>query len=292
MTGLVWDEPPGALGLVDPIVLCALEGWFDVGETATGALEWLRGRFDAVAVGHIDAERYVNFGRHRPRIRYDEDGIFRSLTWPHTAVQVARTRARRDLVLLAGPEPDVRWRGYTDDVIAVARTVGAGLVVTLGAALAPVPHTRPPKVTASASSADLAHRLGLALPSYQGVTGVIGVLQEALGRRGVAGISLRVPAPHYLGSSTNPPGTQALLQRLEQLLGVPTGWEDLSAAARAWRDRVDQAVAADEDAVGVVRQLEVAYDHASAPDWDAERMMSDLEQYLRASGEEPDGGTA
>lgn len=289
-SGLEWRLDPAALGLRRPVLLVALEGWFDLGRSATGALAHLRDRADAAEVlGRIDAEPYVDFSVHRPVASY-RDGILVSLTWPHTVLTLVRTTGRHDLVLAVGVEPQRRWRTYADTVVATAGVLGAELVVTVGGAPAEVPHTRPRPVTASASSPELARRLGLALPTYQGVTGVAGVIQDRLAHARVPGISVRVGVPAYLGGEADLPGTRTLLERLGRLLDVPTGAEELVDAERQWRAEVDEAVAAQPAGPAFVAEMERRYDLAGVDPAATDALVEELERYLRDRGGDDDTG--
>jgi hypothetical protein len=284
--GLVWTAGPAAPELHRPVLVVALRGWFDLGGSATGAVAHLLGRYPPHPLGHLDAEEFVDLSTHRPTIRY-RDGVVASLTWPHTTLTALRTGGRHDLVVATGVEPDVRWRTFADALVTVARHLGAELVVTVGAAAAQVPHTRPQPVTASASTPELARRLGLGLPTYQGPTGVAGVLQDRLARAGVPGIAVRVGVPGYLGSEANPPGTQALLARLGDLLDVATGAADLDPEVAQWRAAVDEAVRREPGGPAFVAALERQVD-ALVTEPDADRLVEELERYLR-SGDDPDG---
>jgi predicted ATP-grasp superfamily ATP-dependent carboligase len=293
--GLEWRLDPAAIGLRRPVLLIALEGWFDLGRAATTALTHLRERSVSTdELGRIDAEDYVDFSVHRPIASY-KDGLLVTLVWPHTALTVVRTEGRHDLVLAIGVEPQLRWQSYADTVVEAARAIGAELVITVGGAPAEVPHTRPHPVTASAATAELARRLGLALPSYQGVTGVAGVLQDRLAKAGLPAISVRVGVPTYLGGESDPPGTRALLDRLGRLLGIETGAEDLLDTERRWREEVDEAVAAQPAGPAYVRELERRYDLTAVDPDAADQLVQELERYLDTRSEEgpaPEKGPA
>lgn len=282
--GLTWQVDPATVALRRPALLVALHGWFDLGNSATAAVTALSQPGGHQLLGLLDAEEYVDLGAHRPTIRYDDDGRIH-VTWPHTHLAAVRTGRDHDLVTATGQEPDHRWRAYADSLLAVARALRCELVVTVGAAPGQVPHTRPLPVTVSASTPALARRLGLSLPSYQGPTGVAGVLQDRLAAAGLPGISVRVAVPSYLGSlDQNPQATQALVQRLADLLGLAVPPED--PAVGRWLEEVDLAVARNPEVRGYVANLERRFDAASAlPDVD--RLVDELERYLREHRDEP-----
>ena len=241
--------------LTRPIIILAFEGWFDVAEAATGAVRWLANHYNADDVAGIDPEPYFDFTARRPEVKL-VDGE-RIIDWPANDCSVARLPQHgHDLVLLAGIEPHLRWQSFTQDLIEVIRTTGAELVITLGATADAVPHSRPPLVKGSSTTAALASTLGLDRPSYQGPTGLIGVLHDRLDNEQIPVISLRVSVPHYVASSPNPKATLALLRHLEHVTGVPTAHAALVRVAEAWQLQVDTAVSADVEFGSYVRSRE------------------------------------
>ncbi|MEM9465934.1 MAG: PAC2 family protein [Actinomycetota bacterium] len=267
--------------LRSPILVTAFEGLFDVGGSATGAVESLRGT-GATEVGHIDGDEFFDFTEHRPLISLDDDGR-RRIEWPdHRVHTLELDDEARDLVLVDGVEPHLRWRGFSDAVATIAETVEAAMIVTFGAMIAEVPHTRPPMVTGSTTDPELAAVMRLDQPSYQGPTGVIGVLHEHLERRGIPAVSLRASVPHYVSGAPNPKASQALLERFERITGLPTAWASLDDEARAWEARVDEAMAEDDDVVAYVRNLERRFDQrteSSLPN--ADDLAAEFERFLR-----------
>ena len=279
MTAVRWtaDLPP----LRSPILVTAFEGLFDVGGAATGAVESLRGT-GATQVGHIDGDEFFDFTEHRPTIRLSDDGR-RRIEWPdHRVHTLELDDEARDLVLVDGIEPHLRWRGFSDAVATIAETVEAAMIVTFGAMIAEVPHTRPPTITGSTTDPDLAAVMRLDQPSYQGPTGVIGVLHEHLERRGIPAVSLRASVPHYVSGSPNPKASQALLERFERITGLPTEWASLDVEAREWEARVDEAMADDDDVVAYVRNLERRYDQRTESTLpNADDLAAEFERFLR-----------
>lgn len=273
-----------------PILIVAFEGWFDVAEAATGAVRWLSRHYEADDVAGIDPEPYFDFTARRPEVKL-VDGE-RIIEWPANDCSVARLPQHgHDLVLLAGIEPHLRWSTFSDDLVEVVRTTGSELVITLGAMADAVPHSRPPLVKGSSTSGPLAQRLGLDRPSYQGPTGLIGVLHDRLDRRDIPVISLRVAVPHYVASSPNPKATLALLRHLEHVTGVPTAHAGLVRVAEAWEKQVDAAVVADEEVSSYVRRLEEQADRRLDQQLaSGEDLAAAFEEFLREQRPDEPGG--
>lgn len=280
MSALIWEAEPDE-PLRSPILVTAWDGWFDVGGAATGAVAALRGH-EAARVGHIDPDEFFDFQERRPLTRIGADGR-RVIDWPRNDVYRLRLPERpRDLVLLEGVEPHLRWRTYVEAVLDVVERFHVRLVVTLGAMVAEVPHTRPPTITGSTTDPDLADLLRLDRPTYQGPTGVVGALHERLDERGIPAVSLRASVPHYVSGAPNPKASRALLERFERVTGLPTRWADLDDDARDWERRVDQAMADDDDIVRYVRRLEERYDaHTASAIPNADDLAAEFERYLR-----------
>lgn len=285
MSDLIWSEIPV---LRRPMLLIAFEGIFDAAESATSALRWISDRAEATPMAEIDPDIYFNFQEARPLARIVEDG-HRVIDWPKTTIQAVRTSSDRDLVLMTGIEPHLRWNTFSDHVVEVARRSGCEMVVTVGALVAMVPHTRPFGVTASAVHPELVRRLNLSKPSYQGPTNLIGVINERLERSNVPVISLRVAVPHYVSGPPNPKATRALLRRLQQTTGVSTEYEELDSDVSEWLNRVDQAVASDDESQSYVARLErqVDSDEELLPSGDD--LAAELEAFLRDQRPDDDG---
>lgn len=251
MSELIWEEAPS---LHRPILVTAFEGWFDAGECATGAVRLLRNKPGARRVARIDPEVFFDFQESRPEIELS--GGERIITWPENDCYAVEVPEHHDVVLLSGIEPRMRWRTFCESIVELAADTGCEMVVTLGAMVAGVPHTRPSTVQGSAANPELATRLGLDRPTYQGPTGIVGALHDALDRASLPVISLRVGVPHYVAGPPNPKGTMALLKRFEQVTGVPTGHADLETSVIEWEERVSEAVSHDPEVNSYVTQLE------------------------------------
>ena len=270
-----------AAGLDRPILVVAFRGLFDAAGSATSAVEWLAERLDSVQVGEVDPETFFDFTQERPVVEFDDHDV-RWIRWASNRVLAVRTaEGQRDLVLVSGVEPHLRWRTFTEALLEAATRSGSRMVVTLGSMSGMSPHTRPPAVTGSSTNRDLADRLGLDRPSYQGPTGVVGVLHDTLDRAGVPVISLRVSVPYYLPDSPNPKATRALLRRFEQVSGIDTAHADLDGPAAEWQSRVDQAVDGDEEVRAHVRRLESQVDQSEDLMPRGDDLAAELEAFLR-----------
>ncbi|MDP2290004.1 MAG: PAC2 family protein [Actinomycetota bacterium] len=265
-----------------PIMVLALRGLFDIAEVATDAVETLATGRVAPVVAAIDPDPFYDFTQERPLVEFDESDV-RQILWPTNEFRVARFPGMaHDLVLLAGVEPHLRYATFADSIISVAEQLGCEMVVTLGAAPEAIPHSRPAQVVGSSTNDGLVRALGLGRPQYQGVTGLVGVLQERLDRAHMPAVSLRVGVPHYLGNAKHPQSSATLLQHLERVLGVPTGHELLAEDAMRWRTLHDEAVAEDDQAAPYVAMLEHQYDRrmeAALPSGDD--LAAELEKFLR-----------
>jgi proteasome assembly chaperone (PAC2) family protein len=272
--------------LRDPVMVAAFEGWNDAGEAASGAVAHLQRIWGAQPFAELDPEEYHDFQVNRPQVTL-EDGR-RRVVWPTTRLYWARPPgAEHDVVLVRGIEPSMRWRTYIEEVLGYATELRVKTLVTLGALLADVPHTRPIPVTATSEDPDLMRRLDVESSSYEGPTGIVGVLHEAGSRAGIAGLSLWAAVPHYVGQAPSPKATLALLRRVEELMDVTVPLGDLPEDARAWEHGVDELAEEDSEIADYVRQLEEAKDTADLPEASGEAIAREFERYLRRRG---DGG--
>ena len=289
MTDLIWREQPE---LRAPVMVCAFKGWNDAGEAASAALSYIRGSFDAHDVGGIDPEEFYDFTAVRPTVRLTE-GDVREIDWPENSFAAAEVPgADGDLVLLQGVEPSLRWRRFTGDVISAARELRVRMVITLGALLADVPHSRPVNVTAFASDDALVERLALEPPTYEGPTGIVGVLHDACANAGMPSASLWAAVPHYVAVVPNPKGSLALLRRLESLIGITVDAAELEDAAAEYERQVSRAVEMDPDVQAFVEKLERAADEEEGrPDPSdipsGDLLAREFQRFLRQRGNPP-----
>ncbi len=293
MSDVIWNERPR---LRKPILVCAFKGWNDAGEAASAALSFIRGSFDAHDVAQIDPEEYYDFTAVRPTVKLT-DGRQREMDWPDNSFAAAEVQgADRDLIMIEGVEPSLRWRRFTENVIAAARELDVSMIITLGALLADVPHSRPVSITGIGSSASLVERLGFEPPSYEGPTGIVGVLQNAFAEEGVDSVSLWASVPHYVAASPNPKVALALVRGFEGIAGVAVDAAELESAAEDYERQVSAAVASDPEVKAFVERLETAADEVEAenpPDEEslpsADTIARDFQRFLRQRGPEDPG---
>jgi proteasome assembly chaperone (PAC2) family protein len=269
-----------------PVAVAAFEGWNDAADASTAAVEHLEDVWAARPVTALDPEDFYDLQVSRPILTLVDDA--RHIEWPTTRFAAASPPgADRDVVLIRGIEPSMRWRTFCDQILEVCHALEINRVVLLGALLADVPHTRPVNITGAATDADLIARLGLTRSRYEGPTGIVGVLHDACREGGVASASLWAPVPHYVATPPNPLATRALLERLGRLVGVPLQLDELDELATAWQQRVDDVVAEDDDVRAYVRKLE---ERAELQEIDETEMTSgddlaaELERFLREEG--------
>src|SRR5919201_6400907 len=246
--------------LARPVLIGAFRGWNDGAQAASLAAGYLAKTWSAKRFADVDPEDFFDFQATRPHVSL-EDGLTRRIDWPETAFYHARPeRLDRDVVLLLGIEPNLRWRTFSELLVGLTRELGGELVITLGALLADVPHTRPSPVTGSASDPDLVRRLGLSSSRYEGPTGIVGVLHDACKRAGIPSASLWAAVPHYVSLTPSPRAAVALCERLGELIGVSVDVDELEEAAQSYEEQVSAAVASDEETAAYVEDLESRVD--------------------------------
>jgi proteasome assembly chaperone (PAC2) family protein len=293
MQPLQWEYRPD--GLRAPALICAFKGWNDAADAASSAITFVAGALGAQRFASIDPEEFYDFQSTRPQVKL-ADGHARRIEWPDVELYEARVpRAPRDLVLLVGHEPALRWRTFSRVITELAEALGTQLVVTLGALLADVPHTRPISVTGMATDADLVARLGLSRSSYEGPTGIVGVLHAACQETGIPSASLWAAVPHYIAAAPNPKAALALVRKLEGLVQVAVDATDLESATADYDRQVNLAVQSDPDVQAFVERLEQAAadelgdDEGPLPSGDT--IARELQRFLRQRGDD-DPGTA
>jgi len=276
--------------LVDPVLVAAFEGWNDAGDAATGAVEHLEEVWKATPFAALDPEEYYDYQVNRPTVTVGDEGR-RHIHWPTTRLSVTRPPgSARDLVIVRGIEPSMRWQAFCAELLGVASELGVELVVVLGALLADVPHTRPVPVSGTTSDDGLARALKLEPSRYEGPTGIVGVLQDACTRAGMPAVSFWAAVPHYVAQPPCPKAALALLRRVEDVLDVPIVLGDLPDEAHAWQRGVDELAAEDNEVADYVKTLEDAKDTAELPEASGEAIAREFERYLRRRGEDPPSG--
>ncbi len=279
-------------GLKSPIAVCAFTGWNDAASAATNAARFIVRRLGARKFASIDAEPFYDFKEQRPNVRITARGD-RELNWPTNDFFYARNpTGEHDVVVFIGAEPALRWRSYTEAHTSIFRDVGADLVVSLGALLADVPHSRPVRVTGSAMDPKVSGRLDLRPSRYEGPTGIVGVLHDALRQADLPGASLWANVPHYITTSQNPPATAALLRRLQTIVGMEWDLSELDSAGERFIDEVNTALSGNPEVQEYVRQLESAMDSGEDAEPEpqlpaGEELVLDVEEFLRGQREEP-----
>ena len=280
------DEHPS---LSRPVLVVAFRGWNDGGQGASLAGEHLVTTWDAERFADIDPEKFFDFQATRPRVSL-VDGLTRQIDWPDNVFLQAHLDGGRDAVLLLGNEPNLRWRTFSGIVVELARDLGVELVVTLGALLADVPHTRPSPVTGAGSDAELVERMGLQASRYEGPTGIVGVLHDACREAGIPSVSLWAAVPHYVSLAPSPRAALALCNRLATILEIPIDVAELEEMIDDYTTHVSEAVSSDEDAVAYVDELEQRSDLIEESDLPSgDSLAAELTRFLREreEGEEP-----
>jgi predicted ATP-grasp superfamily ATP-dependent carboligase len=285
-------------------MVCAFQGWNDAGDAASSAVAFLASALNARRFARIDSEEFYDFQANRPCIRFSGDegseagdaaseGRAREIEWPTVEIfEASAPRAPRDLVLVQGVEPSMRWRAFSAHIVDLAEALGVQVVVSLGSLLGDVPHTRPVAMTGHASDAALLERIGVQSSSYEGPTGIVGVLHMACAQAGLPSASLWAAVPHYVAAAANPKAALALLRRVEVLIGVSVDASELESSAADYERQVGLAVRSDPDIQAFVERLEQAADseEQSAPQDvpSGELLASEFQRFLRQRGR--DGG--
>lgn len=276
--GADWPE------LTDPILVAAFEGWNDAGDAASGAVEHLELVWDAQPITEIDPDEYYDFQVNRPTVSLVE-GVSRRVSWPTTRFSVCRPPgADFDLVIVRGIEPNMRWRLFCQELLAVIRDLNIQTVVTLGALLSDTPHTRPIQVTGTAYDAESAARYGLERSRYEGPTGIVGVLQDSCVASGIPALSFWAGVPHYVSQPPNPKATLALLHAVEEVLDLPVPLAELPQQADEWQKLVDEMAAEDDEVTEYIRNLEERDDEIDRTELSAasgDAIALEFERYLR-----------
>ena len=265
------------------MLVAAFRGWNDGAQAASLAASFLAQAWEARRFADIDPEEFFDFQATRPHVALEE-GLTRRIDWPETVFYHGSIPGtERDAVLALGIEPNLRWRTFSEEIVELAGGLGVELVVTLGALLADVPHTRPAPVTGSATDPKLVEELGLASSRYEGPTGIVGVVHDACRAAGLPSASLWAAVPHYASLAASPKAALALCERLAGLLGTQFDLGDLERASEAYEQQVSEAVASDEETEAYVRQLEERRD-ALGNELDVpsgESLAAELTRFLR-----------
>jgi hypothetical protein len=289
---LRWDDRPQ---LRRPVLVAAFEGWNDAGNAASEAVAYLSRAWEGNAFAAFDSEELFDFTSSRPHVRL-ESGKTRRLEWPELRLSSAPLPGgNSDVVFLSGPEPQLRWRSFAHELRQAAVSLGITTAVLVGALLADVPHTRPVRISGGAATPELASLAGVEPSYYEGPTGIVGVVSDALGRADIPTVSLWASVPHYVSQSASPKATLALVERTVRILGAAVDVADLQISAAAYERQINELVASDEDASAYVTRLEEQDEEELTPDPDlailddgprlspasGERLAAEVERYLR-----------
>jgi proteasome assembly chaperone (PAC2) family protein len=272
-----------------PVLVTAFKGWNDAGEAASTAAEFVKAAWDAEPFARIDPEEFFDFQVSRPQVKL-VDGVARVIEWPECEFSHARVEGR-DIVLFTGIEPNVRWRTFGTAIVDLGRSLEAERLVTLGAFLADVPHTRPVPVVGSASSPEEAERLGLSMSRYEGPTGIVGVVHDLSIRGGLPSVSFWAAVPHYVPAGMNPRATLSLVERLSEFLEVPVDTASLGPAISTWEHQITELVEENESLTDYVRRLEeAAGQQPPLPNiTSGDSLAAEVEEFLREHGGNPEG---
>lgn len=278
MEHVVWSEQPS---LRTPTLIAAFTGWNDAGDAASGAAQHLAASWQARKIATIDPEDFFEFQATRPQVRL-RDGHTREIVWPPNELYAASTPTG-DVLVLSGTEPQLRWRTFCEQIIEVAKQFDVRLVLTLGALLADVPHTRPVRIIGTASEQQLIDRFELQRSRYQGPTGIVGVLQDACTRMGLSSASLWAAVPSYAPGTPSPKATLALVQRTTDIVGLAVETHSLERKSLDYEQEMTRNVADDDDLAGYVNRLESAFDDGS------DDLQDDDADEVNATDETDDG---
>lgn len=283
---LVWEgEPPE---LRSPVLVCSFRGWNDAAAAASTALGAVAASLDAELIASLDPEEFFDFQTNRPLISLSE-GQTRHIEWPeNNLIAALAPESKSDLVLLDGTEPNLRWRTFAETITAAAERLGVGTVITLGALIAEVAHTLPVPITGIASDEDLVSELDLQRSSYEGPTGIVGVLHDSCRQAGMTSASLWAAVPHYVAAVPNPKAALALLRRLEGLTGIAVDASELEEETTSYEEQVGRAVAANPEIEEIVQRIEAEQSEALAEGEDipsADTIARDFQRFLEQRGE-------
>jgi proteasome assembly chaperone (PAC2) family protein len=277
--------------LRNPVMIMAFSGWNDAAEGASGAIEHVlsiwREKDDEVVpqlIAAVEPEDFYDFQVNRPQVSIDDSSI-RSITWPTTQIfGLEIPSMERDLVVVTGVEPSMRWKSFTSDLLDLADDLEVSLVITLGSLLADTPHTRPITVTGTGAHPNIAERLGVSVSKYEGPTGILGIIQDGCMRRGIDAISLWAAVPHYASASPSPKATLALINSIEDFLDISIPLGSLPEESDEWEKSVDELASEDSDVAEYVKALEESKDAAELPDVSGDSIAKEFERYLRRRG--------
>src|SRR4051794_37803087 len=275
-----WEDRPR---LRRPVLVAAFEGWNDAADAPTPAARFLRDHWAARPFASVDPEEFYDFSSTRPQVHLI-DGLTREITWPANELFAAALPGNEhDVIVMLGVEPGLKWRTFTSEIVEAATDLGVELMITLGALLADVPHTRPVRVTGTAADAELVQRLGLQRSRYEGPTGIVGVLHDAFSRASIPSASLWAAVPHYVAGTPSPKAALALVERTAELLNSAVPTTALEIAAASYERQVTEVVESDDDVSEYVHRLEESDDEDDEEEElpSGEALAAEFEKFLR-----------
>jgi proteasome assembly chaperone (PAC2) family protein len=275
--------------LRSPVLVCAFRGWNDAAAAASTALRTIANSLDSEQIAAVDPEDYFDFQAARPTISLDE-GQTRRIEWPENNLIAARVpTADRDLILLDGTEPNLRWRTFSETIATAADALGVDMVITLGALIAEVAHTLPVPITGLASSQELVEELELERSNYEGPTGIVGVVHDLCRQTGIESASLWAAVPHYVAAVPNPKAALALLRRLEGLTGIAVEASDLEEETTDYEEQIGRAVAANPEIEELVSRIEAEQVDLLSEEGEelpsADTLAREFQRFLRQRGD-------
>jgi hypothetical protein len=277
------------------LLVVAFEGWNDAGEAASGAVRTLKEQLDLYPIAEVDPEDYFDYQFNRPSVTVDDEGN-RLLVWPGVTIY-GPTRPSSDeeganVYLLLGTEPSRGWKTFVQEILDVAIANEIGGIVFLGAMLADVPHSRPISIFTSSENRAVRQQFALERSSYEGPVGILSVLGDAAEKASIPTVSVWASVPHYVHNAPSPKATLALIEKLEEIIGMTIPHGDLETEAAAWESGIDALAGDDDDMASYIEQLEQARDTVDSPEASGEAIAKEFERYLRRGGDRPDSGAA
>lgn len=272
-------------------MIMAFSGWNDAGEAATGALDhllsaWQNESYAPQLIADVDAEDFYDFQVNRPQVSTDEADN-RSITWPTTEIYgLVLSHLDRDLVIVKGVEPSMRWKTFTREILNLADDLEVSMIITVGSLLTDIPHSRPISVNITAANPTIAKRLGVEISRYEGSTGILGIIHDGCVRRAIDAVSLWAPVPHYASNAPSPKASLAIIHALEDFLEITIPQGGLPTISDAWEVEIDELAKADSDVADYVKALEESKDAADIPDISGEMIAKEFERYLRRHGKD------
>ena len=268
----VGDDLPSNM----PVMIVAFAGWNDAGGASTWAVRHLIEKTDAQSAETIDSENYYDFSRERPTVYLDGDR--RSLRWPENTISLSSDSS---LLLMEGVEPQLNWRSFCGEILDVAQKYNVSMIITLGALLAEVPHSRPVLIHGVSENEDLNIAHGLQRSSYEGPTGIVGVINQSAIEAGIHNMSLWATVPNYVAGAESPKAALALIDKLKVILSLSLNTTDLEIASSAYERQINQIIEGDEDTSKYVDELEGSYDAGEYEVADPENFVKEVENFLR-----------